>query len=406
MRWRVRGADCGTSDGSRRPRTTLPQSRLSLSDKGKVWPSARVKTRSSAPTRPSPNMRRWRCCSRRCARKASITFGGRLIERRPARVFGAMNRSPAAVSCIDRSTRTRAPSRSRRYVPWAEAAARPFRAVRGSEGCSGGAEPSPMHGGRTTLGEPPAKAFVAFDTSKMKHAVAIADGGRGGEVRFLGDISSSPATVERLIRKLAGRYGKLHFCYEARGRPGYGRSIVRSRLSATPCLVAAPALIPKRPGEQGQDQPARCGDAGAAAPGWRVDRGMGAGRGSRSGARSRPKAREAAADDLRRKRQQLLSFLLRHGRGLQRRRSLDAGGTGAGFAGQAFEHTAQQIVFQEGIDAIEERRSAPVSPGTAARRDRAKLVDGAGGGCLPGDARRLIPGGRHLCRRDRRCTPV
>ena len=58
------------------------------------------------------------------------------------------------------------------------------------------------------------EAFVAFDTSKMKHAVAIADGGRGGEVRFLGEILSSPAAVERLIRKLAGRYGKLHICYE------------------------------------------------------------------------------------------------------------------------------------------------------------------------------------------------
>jgi hypothetical protein len=63
------------------------------------------------------------------------------------------------------------------------------------------------------------------------------------------------------------------------------------------------------------------------------------------------RAREAAADDLRRKRQQLLSFLLRHGRiysgsghwTLAHRRWL---------AKQAFEHTAQQIVFQEGIDAI------------------------------------------------------
>ena len=56
------------------------------------------------------------------------------------------------------------------------------------------------------------EAFVAFDVSKTKHAVAIADSGRGGEVRFLGEISSSPAAVERLIGKLAGRYGKLHFC--------------------------------------------------------------------------------------------------------------------------------------------------------------------------------------------------
>src|SRR6202051_4344438 len=103
-----------------------------------------------------------------------------------------------------------------------------------------------MHGGRT-MGEY-SEAFVAFDVSKMKHAVAIADGGRGGEVRFLGDISSSPGTVERLIRKLAGRYGKLHFCYEA-GPTGYGlyRQI---RSLGHDCLVAAPSLIPRKPGDR------------------------------------------------------------------------------------------------------------------------------------------------------------
>ena len=92
------------------------------------------------------------------------------------------------------------------------------------------------------------EAFVAFDTSKTKHAVAIADGGRGGEVRFLGDISSSPAAVERLIRKLASRYGKLHFCYEA-GPTGYGLYRQIQALGHA-CLVIAPALIPKRPGER------------------------------------------------------------------------------------------------------------------------------------------------------------
>ena len=58
------------------------------------------------------------------------------------------------------------------------------------------------------------EAFVAFDVSTAKHAVAIADGGRGSEVRFIGAVANTPAAVERLIRKLAGRYGKLHFCYE------------------------------------------------------------------------------------------------------------------------------------------------------------------------------------------------
>ena len=65
------------------------------------------------------------------------------------------------------------------------------------------------------------EAFVGIDTAKNKHALAIADLGREGEVRYLGEIDSAPAAVERMIRKLAGRYGKLYFCYEA-GPTGYG----------------------------------------------------------------------------------------------------------------------------------------------------------------------------------------
>jgi transposase len=65
------------------------------------------------------------------------------------------------------------------------------------------------------------------------------------------------------------------------------------------------------------------------------------------------RARAAAAQDLRRKRQRLLSLLLRHGRiydgrqhwTLAHRRWL---------AGQSFTHPAQQIVFQDAIEAIEE----------------------------------------------------
>jgi transposase len=36
------------------------------------------------------------------------------------------------------------------------------------------------------------EVFVAFDLAKKKHAVAIAEGGRTGEVRFLGDVENSP----------------------------------------------------------------------------------------------------------------------------------------------------------------------------------------------------------------------
>ena len=53
------------------------------------------------------------------------------------------------------------------------------------------------------------EVFVAFDTSKTKHAVAVAESGRDGEIRYLGEIESGPEAVERLVRKLAGRYGKV-----------------------------------------------------------------------------------------------------------------------------------------------------------------------------------------------------
>jgi transposase len=45
--------------------------------------------------------------------------------------------------------------------------------------------------------------FVAFDSAKEKHAVAIADDGRDGEVRYLGEIDNSPDAVRKLAAKLS-----------------------------------------------------------------------------------------------------------------------------------------------------------------------------------------------------------
>src|SRR3954454_21349426 len=93
-----------------------------------------------------------------------------------------------------------------------------------------------MQGGRT-MGEY-SEAFVAFDVAKTRHAVAIADGGRGSEVRFLGEVASSAGAVDRLIGKLAGRYGKLHFCYG--GHSGAPVSVPRNSTdpAARRCTVA------------------------------------------------------------------------------------------------------------------------------------------------------------------------
>jgi transposase len=155
------------------------------------------------------------------------------------------------------------------------------------------------------------EAFIGFDTAKKKHAVAIADVGRESEIRYLGEIGSSPAAVERMIRKLAGRYEKLHFCYEA-GPTGYGlyRQV---RALGHRCAVVAPSLIPKKSGERVKtNRPdavtlARLLRGGELTSVWVPDT-------VHEAVRDLVRAREAASQDLRRKRQQLLSFLLRHGR--------------------------------------------------------------------------------------------
>lgn len=176
------------------------------------------------------------------------------------------------------------------------------------------------------------EAFVAFDVAKTKHAVAIADGGRGSEVRFLAEVVNTPAAVERLIRKLAGHYGKLHICYEA-GPTGYGLYRQIQALGHA-CLVVAPALIPKRPGERVKTNRrdavtlARLHRAGELTGVWVPDA-------THEAVRDLVRAREAAADDRRRKRQQLLSFLLRQGRGFTAEAGIGRWRIGAGWLSRA-----------------------------------------------------------------------
>jgi hypothetical protein len=52
------------------------------------------------------------------------------------------------------------------------------------------------------------EGFVGIATAKNKHAVADADAGRDGDMRYLGEIGSAPATVEREIKKPTGKYRK------------------------------------------------------------------------------------------------------------------------------------------------------------------------------------------------------
>ena len=194
------------------------------------------------------------------------------------------------------------------------------------------------------------EAFIGFDTAKKKHAVAIADVGREGEIRYLGEIDSSPLTIERMIRKLAGRYEKLHFCYEA-GPTGYGlyRQV---RGLGHHCTIVAPSLIPKKSGERVKTNRrdavtlARLFRAGELTSVWVADT-------VHEAVRDLVRARETASQDLRRKRQQLLSFLLRHGRIFSGRQHWSRAHL-RWLAQQKFDHPAQQIVFQDAVDAIDD----------------------------------------------------
>jgi hypothetical protein len=68
--------------------------------------------------------------------------------------------------------------------------------------------------------------FVGLDVHNRATSVGIAESGRGGEVRFLGEIPSSPETLCRLVEQLKARHRQLSFCYEA---AEFGRYRVRRR---------------------------------------------------------------------------------------------------------------------------------------------------------------------------------
>jgi transposase len=92
-----------------------------------------------------------------------------------------------------------------------------------------------------------------MDVAKEQHAVAVAQAGRQGEVRYFGEVNADAASVRKLVGRLEKRHGRLHFCYEA-GPTGYGlyRQIVAL---GHECSVVAPSLIPRKPGDRIWCQP-------------------------------------------------------------------------------------------------------------------------------------------------------
>jgi transposase len=198
--------------------------------------------------------------------------------------------------------------------------------------------------------------YVGLDVHKVDVVVALAEGGLRGEVRDYGRIPNTPAALAKLVGKL-GRNGMgLRFCYEA-GPCGYG---IQRQLSAAghDCIVVAPSLIPKRPGDRVKTDRrdaaslAKLHRAGELTAVWVPDAGHEA-------LRDLVRARLDAVHALRRARQQVSGFLLRHGCHYGRpawtklhRRWL---------AGLKFEQPIHHIVLEDYIQTVE---------AAEARRDR------------------------------------
>jgi len=192
------------------------------------------------------------------------------------------------------------------------------------------------------------EAYVAFDSSKLRNAVAIADSGRSGEVRFLGEIENSVAATAKLVGKLAGRYARLTFCYEA-GPTGYGLYRQIKRLGHA-CMVVAPSLIPKKAGDRVKTNRrdalslAKLLRAGELTAVWVPDA-------RHEAMRDLTRGREAAVADLRSKRQQVSSFLLRHELRYAGKKTWSKAHM-SWLASLKLDHVEQRIAFEEMLLAV------------------------------------------------------
>jgi transposase len=100
---------------------------------------------------------------------------------------------------------------------------------------------------RSAMAEP-TTLFVGLDVHKESIAVAHASPDRASDVVYVGQIGTREADLDKLLRRLHSRASRLVVAYEA-GPCGYGlyRRLTEKRVS---CLVVAPSLVPKKPGER------------------------------------------------------------------------------------------------------------------------------------------------------------
>ena len=199
--------------------------------------------------------------------------------------------------------------------------------------------------------------YIGLDVHKEAISVAIADK-KDKEVRYFGEIPNNEESLKKLVRQVKKDGASLSFCYEA-GPCGYGihRHLVEL---GQDCQVVAPSLIPRKAGDRVKTDKrdsmslARLHRAGELTAVWVPDE-------AQEALRDLTRAREDIKHFQKQAKQHLSSFLLRHGKSYKNKESKAGKDAKNRNWTQAhyrwletvkFNHTVQQIVFQEYVDSV------------------------------------------------------
>ena len=196
----------------------------------------------------------------------------------------------------------------------------------------------------------PSTLFVGLDVHKDSISVAHVLEDRSAEVTFVGPIGTRQCDLDRLVRRLQSKASRLIFAYEA-GPCGYVLYRYLSGKGLT-CLVVAPSLIPKKPGDRVKTDRRdavqlarllRSGDLTSVYVPTVEDEAM----------RDLTRAREDTLQDLKAAKLRLKSFLLRQG--IRYAGKADWNEAHLRYLAKVVCPTpAQQIVFQESLRAVTE----------------------------------------------------
>ncbi|HEX7839664.1 MAG TPA: IS110 family transposase [Kofleriaceae bacterium] len=190
--------------------------------------------------------------------------------------------------------------------------------------------------------------YAGFDVHADTIAVAVAEGGRDGEVCQLGIIPNRPEAVRKLVQKLGAK--GLQVCYEA-GPTGYALYWQLVELGVA-CEVVAPTLVPVKAGDRVKTDRrdavklARCLRAGELTAVWVPDP-------AHEALRDLVRARASAKKDQLRARHRLSKFVLRYGR--RPSKATQAWGTKhmEWMRALRFEHAPQQVTMVDYLGEVD-----------------------------------------------------